>query len=83
MGAGNDIEIPTFSIDIEIQKDVSIDIEISIYDPVTNLPVLKKKCKFYKVQKSQNMLHFFFVYVYERIHPQNKLINFFKFYDFA
>ena len=39
MGDGNDIEIPTFSIDIEIQKDISIDIEISIYDPFTNYKV--------------------------------------------
>ena len=40
MGAGNDIEIPSFSIDIElieIQKDISIDIEIWIYDPNTNI----------------------------------------------
>ena len=37
VGAGNDIEIPTFSINIEIQKDISIDIEISIYDPVTSV----------------------------------------------
>ena len=36
MGAGNNIEIPSFSIDIEIQKDISIDIEISIYDPNTS-----------------------------------------------
>ena len=36
MDAGNDIEIPTFSIDTEIQKDISIDIEISIYDPLTS-----------------------------------------------
>ena len=31
------MEITTFSIDIEILKDISIDIEISIYDPFTNL----------------------------------------------
>ena len=37
VGAGNDIEIPTFSINIEIQEDILIDIEISIYDPVTIL----------------------------------------------
>ena len=46
MGAGNDIEIPTFSIDIEIQKDISIDIEISIYDPLTIAHLLKmSKCE--------------------------------------
>ena len=39
MGAGNDIEIPSFSINIEIQKDISIDIEISIYDPYTRAKV--------------------------------------------
>ena len=37
MSDGNDIEIPTFSIDIEIQKDISIDIEISIYDSFTTV----------------------------------------------
>ena len=37
MGDGNDIEIPTFSINIEIQKDLWIDIEISIYDPFTRV----------------------------------------------
>ena len=36
MGAGNDIEIHTFSIDIEIIKDISIDIEILIYGPSTS-----------------------------------------------
>ena len=36
MCAGNDIEINTFSIDIEMYKDISIDIEILIYDPFTN-----------------------------------------------
>ena len=33
--ARNDIEIYTFSIDIEIQEDISINIEILIYDPFT------------------------------------------------
>ena len=37
MDAGNDIEIPTFSIDTEIQQDISINIEISIYDPLTSI----------------------------------------------
>ena len=36
-GAGNKIDINTFSVDIEILEDVSINIEILIYDPFTNI----------------------------------------------